>query len=202
MTDSIRSIVLLLLQVMLSPLILACWIERETGRGEQVFSTCAQLLSLGPGLPGSLVRKAFYMGTLDRCTERAQFSIGVMFSHPEVEVGEGVSLGAWTLVGRATIGPGANIGSRVSITSGRHQHVAGSPAAPPAFSRVRIGRGAWLGEGAIVMADVGDDAVVGAGSVVVEPVPPRTVAVGNPARVVKRLDAPGHPDPGSPATPD
>ena len=37
-------------------------------------------------------------------------------------------------------------------------------------------------------AEVSPDALVGAGSVVIEDVPARTVVVGNPARVVRRLD--------------
>src|SRR5262249_61481018 len=50
---------------------------------------------------------------------------------------------------------------------------------------VRIGAGAWIGEAAVVMADVGADAVVGAGAVVTHPVPPRAIVAGVPARVIR-----------------
>jgi acetyltransferase-like isoleucine patch superfamily enzyme len=52
---------------------------------------------------------------------------------------------------------------------------------------VDIGRGAWLGAGAVVLdgVSVGHDAVVGANSVVSQDVPPFAVAVGMPARVVR-----------------
>jgi acetyltransferase-like isoleucine patch superfamily enzyme len=58
--------------------------------------------------------------------------------------------------------------------------------------RVVIGRDCYLGMGVCVLwsADIGDGSVVGAGSVVVDPVPPFSVAVGVPARVIRRRGEP------------
>jgi virginiamycin A acetyltransferase len=50
---------------------------------------------------------------------------------------------------------------------------------------IRIGAGTWIGSAAVVMADVGHDAVVGAGAVVTRPVPDAVVAAGVPARVLR-----------------
>jgi acetyltransferase-like isoleucine patch superfamily enzyme len=50
---------------------------------------------------------------------------------------------------------------------------------------VRIGAGAWIGEAAVIMADVGADAVVGAGAVVTRPVPPRAIVAGVPAKIIR-----------------
>jgi acetyltransferase-like isoleucine patch superfamily enzyme len=58
-----------------------------------------------------------------------------------------------------------------------------------AFARVTVGANCWLGNSAVVMADVGDGSVVGAGSVVVKPVPPGCVAAGNPAAVKRSIAA-------------
>ena len=54
---------------------------------------------------------------------------------------------------------------------------------------IRIGSGVWIGGGAIVLPGVtiGDGAVIGAGSVVTRDVPPNTLALGNPARIVRAL---------------
>jgi maltose O-acetyltransferase len=55
---------------------------------------------------------------------------------------------------------------------------------------VAIGDNVWLGGGAIVLPGVtiGDDTVVGAGAVVTRDLPPGVVAMGNPARVVRRVE--------------
>jgi maltose O-acetyltransferase len=55
---------------------------------------------------------------------------------------------------------------------------------------IAIGDNVWLGGGVIVCPGVtiGDDTVVGAGAVVTRDVPPRVVAAGNPARVLRTID--------------
>jgi len=57
---------------------------------------------------------------------------------------------------------------------------------------IDVGRGAWLGAGAVVLdgVSVGHDAVVGAHAVVTQDVPPFAVAAGAPARVIRDRRAP------------
>jgi galactoside O-acetyltransferase len=54
---------------------------------------------------------------------------------------------------------------------------------------VRIGRNCWLGAGVIIVPGVtiGDNTVIGAGSVVTKDLPPDVVAVGNPCRVLRAI---------------
>ena len=54
---------------------------------------------------------------------------------------------------------------------------------------VHIGRNCWLGAGVIVMPGVtiGDNTVIGAGSVVTKDIPANVVAVGNPCRVMREI---------------
>jgi len=63
----------------------------------------------------------------------------------------------------------------------------GSPSRPRS-GPVTIGDQVWIGTGATVLAGVtiGDGAVIAAGSVVAAAVPGRTLAAGNPARVVRQ----------------
>ena len=55
-------------------------------------------------------------------------------------------------------------------------------------SPVRIGKGSWIGQNVVILPGVtiGEHAVIGANSVVGTDIPARTLAVGAPARVVKR----------------
>ena len=54
---------------------------------------------------------------------------------------------------------------------------------------VRIEDGAWIGGGAIILPGVtiGENTVIGAGSVVTHSIPANCVAVGNPCRVIRKL---------------
>jgi acetyltransferase-like isoleucine patch superfamily enzyme len=56
---------------------------------------------------------------------------------------------------------------------------------PGVWPRVTIGRDSWVGDRAIVLADVGKHCVIGAGSVVTRPIPDYAIAVGAPARVIR-----------------
>lgn len=58
-----------------------------------------------------------------------------------------------------------------------------------AAKAITIGADCWIGGGAIILPGVtlGDGVTIGAGSVVTRDIPARSVAVGNPARVVKTL---------------
>jgi len=53
-----------------------------------------------------------------------------------------------------------------------------------------VKKGASIGSGSTILANVtiGENAIVGAGSVVTKDVPPNTIAAGNPARVLRKID--------------
>lgn len=103
----------------------------------------------------------------------------------------GVHLGA---VLRVEIGRGVLMASRVYITD--HDHDWSDPDDPVILNGrlvaapVTIGDYVWLGEGVMVLKGVhiGERSVVGAGSIVTRSIPPLSVAVGAPARVIRRFD--------------
>ena len=57
---------------------------------------------------------------------------------------------------------------------------------------IRIGNNVWIGGSSVICPGVtiGDNSVIGAGSVVVKDIPANVVAVGNPCKVIKQLEAP------------
>jgi acetyltransferase-like isoleucine patch superfamily enzyme len=149
------------------------------------------MLSLLPGKVGNYFRIAFYRHTLQRCSFNACLSFGVLIAHRTAEIGDHVVIGAYSIIGTVTIDDHVLIASRVSITSGRHQHnvddlTKNITEDEPVFERVHIGSNTWLGEGAIIMADVGSRCVVSAGSVVSRAIPDGKLVMGNPARSVPR----------------
>ncbi|HEY0189268.1 MAG TPA: sugar O-acetyltransferase [Cellulomonas sp.] len=93
-------------------------------------------------------------------------------------------------VAAITIGADCQIGPNVQLLTPTHPIDPGPrrdklEAAQP----ITIGDNVWLGGGVIVCpgVSIGDDSVIGAGSVVTRDVPARVVAVGNPARVIRSI---------------
>jgi lipopolysaccharide O-acetyltransferase len=98
------------------------------------------------------------------------------------------------------IGDGVLLGSGVHITDHAHGTYAGdeqdSPDTPPAMRRpssgrpVVLGQNVWLGDGVVVLpgVSIGDGTIVGANSVVSKNLGPHLIAVGAPARAIKRYD--------------
>lgn len=102
-------------------------------------------------------------------------------------VNYGVSIGATKSV---VIGADCNLGPYVNIVdSDFHGLEPERRHARPTPHQVQIGDNVWLGVRVIVLpgVSIGDDSVIGAGSVVTGNIPPRSLAVGAPARVIRSL---------------
>lgn len=158
---------------------------------EAAFQSGSHLVALCPGRVGDYLRLGYYALTLRRCARECTIGFGTIFSTPQCEIGRYVSIGAYCVISDSVIEDDALIGSGVHIVSGKHIHNYSSldrPIRLQGGSRtpIRIGRGSWIGEGAIVMDDVGCECVIGAGSVVGREIRDFSVAAGNPARVVQR----------------
>ncbi|WP_461038412.1 sugar O-acetyltransferase [Streptomyces mayteni] len=116
-----------------------------------------------------------------------------------VDYGENVHIGARTFVNfnltaldvaAITIGEDCQIGPNVQLLTPTHPIEPGPRRDKLEAARpITLGDNVWLGGGVIVCPGVtiGDNTVVGAGAVVTRGLPANAVAVGNPARVVRKI---------------
>jgi acetyltransferase-like isoleucine patch superfamily enzyme len=88
------------------------------------------------------------------------------------------------------IGDDSKVGDFSAIMDSNYHDM--EPARPDKPRPVTIGKNVWLGNGVLVLpgSKIGDHTVVAARSVVKGELPPRVLAAGNPAQVVKQLDIP------------
>ncbi|MEI7435253.1 MAG: acyltransferase [bacterium] len=114
-----------------------------------------------------------------------------MVTHPQgrIEIGDrvfvnyGASLSAHQLV---KLGDGCQLGSYACLMDNDY-HSVEDREAPGSSAPIVLGRNVWLGVRVIVLKGVtiGDNAVIGAGSVVTHDVPANCLAAGVPARVIR-----------------
>jgi acetyltransferase-like isoleucine patch superfamily enzyme len=114
-----------------------------------------------------------------------------------IDVGDGTSLAGGCVLSSAAsvrLGPRVLFARNVYVADHRHAFADGTRAVIDQgieqVAAVTIGEGSWLGENVVVGPGVtiGRGAVIGANAVVLDDVPERAVAVGAPARIVRRLD--------------
>jgi acetyltransferase-like isoleucine patch superfamily enzyme len=149
-----------------------------------------------PGLTGEYLRRAFLAWTCAGCGPDAVVGAGTIFSTARVRIDGNAYVGPQCNIGWAHIERDALLASGVHVPSGPDTHGTARRDIPmrdqPGVPRqVRIGEGAWIGNAAVIMADVGRHAIVGAGAVVTKAIPDFAVAAGVPARVLRsRRDPP------------
>jgi acetyltransferase-like isoleucine patch superfamily enzyme len=114
--------------------------------------------------------------------------------HGDVFLNEGASIGIGSIViGPVTIGESSICSQNCFI--GGQSHIFKDVSKDflrqgAEIKQVTIGKNVWIGSNAVILLGVkiGDNSVIGAGSTVVEDIPPYSLAVGNPARIVKRYN--------------
>ena len=139
---------------------------------------------------GGRIRYSFYRKTMDFVGDSVYFCFGCNFSYPNISIGNNVRIGYGTCVGLVDIGDDTLIGAYCCLLSGAHMHGIERTDIPIRLQegyleRISIGRDCWLGANVVVMADIGEGCVIGSGAVVTKPVPPWSIVVGNPAKVIR-----------------
>jgi len=176
--------------VMVAPALLSFYVRSAILGRDRALEGSTQLLSLVPGVLGQYVRRAFLSRTLASCDRTVTIEFGTIFSQAGARLDRDVYVGPHCHLGLVHIERDALLGPCVHVPSGPMTHGIDDLTRPirlqPGVRRqVRIGAGAWIGSGAIVLADVGRDSVVGAGSVVTQAVADGVLAAGAPAKVIR-----------------
>jgi acetyltransferase-like isoleucine patch superfamily enzyme len=161
----------------------------------KAFPGWSQAFSLIPGLTGVYLRRAFYRLVLGHVGPDACLCFGTVFSHHTARVGTSAYVGLYCCLGDVTLEDDVLLGSHVSVMNGGGQHGIERldipiREQPGTWPHITIGRDTWIGDRAIVLANVGKHCVIGAGSVVTKPLPDYAIAVGAPAKVVRFRNAP------------
>jgi serine acetyltransferase len=176
--------------LVVSPSIMS-WHVRSLVMGpDRAIEGSTQFWAIVPGLIGQYLRRAFLCHTLSSCARTATIEFGTLFSSASAAIGERAYIGPRCHLGWAVIEADVLVAAGVHIPSGARTHGMNDLSVairdqPSSKNPVRIGSGAWIGSAAVVMADVGKDAVVGAGAVVTKPIADRVIAGGVPARVLR-----------------
>lgn len=188
MKKLIKKLLIVISTILISPLLLILFVTPKSVR-DGLFRTHSQILSIVPGIIGSYLRLAYYRFAMNRC-EGGVIHFGTLFSHINTDLAKGVYIGPQCNIGMCNIGENTLIASGVHILSGKNQHNFGDLNTPIQqqggnYSKITIGKDCWVGNQAIVMANVGEQAIVAAGSVVTKDVPDRAIVAGNPASIIK-----------------
>ena len=83
------------------------------------------------------------------------------------------------------------LGPNVQLYGAYHPVIASERIKGPEYaSPIIIGNNAWIGGSSIIMhgVTIGENTTIGAGSVVTKDIPANVLAVGNPCRVIRKLE--------------
>jgi len=111
-----------------------------------------------------------------------------------VTIGDDAALNSFVQIfghGGIELGAETQIGPNCVLTTTGHDYRAAD--LDRNYSAIKIGRRVWVSANCTILPGVtiGDFSVIGAGAVVNKDIPPRSLAVGVPARVIRAIDEPG-----------
>jgi acetyltransferase-like isoleucine patch superfamily enzyme len=168
------------------PLVIISKLSSETG-----FKMISEGLSLLPTAIGVSIRYEFYRRTLRACGKNVLVFFGAVFFYPEVSIGNNVVLDSHVAIHHCDIGDNVMVGAGSHLLGGQRYHNFDRTDLPiirqgGKMKRISIGSDVWIGVNSVIMEDIGNGTVVGAGSVVTKEIEPYSIVAGNPAKIVRK----------------
>lgn len=126
--------------------------------------------------------------------------IRTLTSNATITIGNRVGMSGATLLAREKITIGSNVllGANCTITDSEHHSLnvvdrVSGDSSSILTSPVYIADNVWLGMNVIVLkgVSIGENTIVGAGSIVVKSLPANVIAAGNPAKIIKKISEGG-----------
>lgn len=156
-----------------------------------IFRTCSEFLSIIPYVLGVVMRYEFYRMTLTKCGSNVAIGFGTIFFYRDIEIGDNVNIGNYNVIHYCNFGSYIIISDMCQFLSGSKYHTHDRVDIPMALQggkirRILVQDDTWIGANAIIMNNIGTGSIVGAGSVVTNPVEAYTIVAGNPARFIRR----------------
>ncbi len=190
MRKAIKWLLLSIVFVLVLPFGLMAKLAYSVIGTQEIFDLCAQTFAFVPSRLGCFIRTCYYKQTLAQSYMDVDFLFGSIVSKPRTTIGHRAVIASFASVGLADLEEEAVIGNRTTLLSGGHHHNFSDPDLPifhgdSKFTRIVVGKRTFVGDSCVVIASIGQNSVIGAGSVVVKEIPDYVVAVGNPARVIK-----------------
>ena len=185
-----RSFVHFLVLVAIAPLLVCYGISKSILGADAAVEGSSQFLACLPGRLGVILRAAFFSRVLSQCDTTVFIGYGALLTKCDTRLGKHVYIGPYCQLGWVSIGDDTLLGPSVQIPSGPKAHTFDRLDTPirnqtRESRQVSIGRDCWIGAGSIVMADVGDQSVIGGGSVVTKPIEPMQLAAGVPCKPIR-----------------
>jgi acetyltransferase-like isoleucine patch superfamily enzyme len=190
MKSLFRSILYLVFTVLVMPIWALYRLHYLIVGNPRAFYDASQLMSLFPGVLGDYLRYGFYRLTLRRMGKDVRICFGATLADPEIEIGDRVFVGPFANLGLCVLGDDVLIGTGAHILSGFGQHGVDDlekpmREQPGVFLKIRIGEDCWIGNQCLVGNHVGRKSIIGAAALVSREIPEFSVAVGNPATVLR-----------------
>jgi maltose O-acetyltransferase len=155
-----------------------------------------ELLAFVPGRLGRKLRARYYKNKCAFFGKNVYLGMGTIIDFPEnVKIGDNASINRYCVIGgysgKIIIGDDVMIGCNCVFRCSNHKYsrtdilmnMQGYDC-----GEIHIDNDVWIGAKVVILKDVtiGAHSIIGAGSVVTKDIPAYSIAVGNPARVIKK----------------